>query len=109
MARLKKEEDMKRTAHLPRTRCTPYERGVIEDRAAQAGLSLSDYMRQMALSGHVIVREPMADIKLIMELNACGVNLNQLTRKAHILEEVDAVHLREVLARLSGLLDELMQ
>ncbi len=108
MARLKKEDDTKRTAHLPRTRCTPYERGVIEERAAQAGLSLSDYMRQMALSGHVIVREPMADNRLIYALLGIGRNLNQLTKKVHIFGEYDMALMRSVLRKIDGLLDKLL-
>ena len=110
MARPKKKKYERRDCVLPPIRCTHTERATIKANAAQASMSVSDYVREGSVAGDkIIVREPLADIKLIMELNACGVNLNQLTRKAHILEEVDAAHLREVLARLSGLLDELMQ
>ena len=108
MARLKKEEDTKRTAHLPRTRCTPYERGVIEDRAAQAGLSLSEYQRRACLEAVVVIREPMADNRLIYALLGIGRNLNQLTKKVHIFGEYDMALMRSVLRKIDGLLDKLL-
>ena len=121
MARPQKDEDTKRTAHLPRTRCTPSERAVIEAKAAQAGLSLSDYMRQMALCGHVIVREPLADIRLLAklntigaELNAIGNNINQMARLGHIHGKIDGLRLAELsrglherLTRIDDFLTEL--
>lgn len=83
------------------------ERSAIQDKAAHAGLSLSEYQRQACLETVVLAKDPLADLRLIRELNAIGVNLNQLTRKTHIHEEYDAVHLRALLGRLDGLLTEL--
>jgi hypothetical protein len=114
MARPKKKEDAKRTAHMPRTRCTLAERATIEARAAQAGLSMSDYTRQMAMTGHVIVREPVADIQLITrlngiasELNAIGRNINQMTRLANIHQKMDAPRLDDIAAALRERLSRL--
>ena len=108
MARPKKKDEDKRSSYLPPPRVTERERAAIEDRAAQAGLSLSDYMRQMALSGHVIVREPMADNRLIYALLGIGRNLNQLTKKVHIFGEYDAALMRSVLRKIDSLLDKLL-
>ena len=104
MARPKKDEDMRRTAHLPRTRCTPSERGAIEARAAQAGMSLSDYMRQMALHGHVIVREPLADKDFIFELKAQGRNFNQYQKKLNALH----LHVPEEVKRITTKIEKLI-
>ena len=107
MSRPQKKQEDKRTSHLPRTRCTLEERAAIQAKAAQAGLTLSEYQRQACLETAVLAKEPLADVRLIRELNAIGVNLNQLTRKTHIHEDYDAVHLRALLSRLDGLLTAL--
>ena len=108
MAKVQSTNQQKRSCVLPPLRCTEDERAAIQANAALAGLTLSQYMREAALEGHVIVKDPLADIALIRELKALGNNLNQLTRKAHIHDELSARQLREVLGRVSSVLDRLL-
>ena len=68
-------------------RLTPAEAAVLSDRAASAGMSLSDYVRHHALGGEAKrVRRPAmsGDIAaLVRQLAAVGNNLNQLVREMH--------------------------
>lgn len=83
MARPKKQPAERRTVSLS-CRLTWPERLLIETAAAQAGLSLCEYVRQQVLAGKVTVRQNRAlDHGVFDELRRIGVNLNQLTRLAH--------------------------
>ena len=87
MARPRKDPDELRTETLA-FRLTPAERLQIEAAAAEAGLSPSAYARKQAVKGRVIVpAHRTLDPALFDELRRIGVNLNQLTRLAHIREE----------------------
>ena len=119
MARPPKNEETKRSAHLPRVRCTASERASIEAKAAAAGLSAGEFLRRACLDGEVIARQALADIQLIQSLdrlaiaiNATGNNLNQLVRRAHIHGDCDTALLYQykaendaALARLDDLLE----
>ena len=121
MSRPLKAEKEKRSKVVPPCRVTNAELAAIKDRSAQAGLSLSEYMRQMALCGHVIVREPLSDIRLLAklntigaELNAIGNNINQMARLGHIHGQIDGLQLAELshglherLTRIDDFLTEL--
>ena len=78
MARPTKNEHEKRSASLPTIRVTQAERVLIEDKAATAGLSLSDFMRVLALTEQVKPRKTKLEASLLVELNRIGVNLNQI-------------------------------
>ena len=65
---------------LPQIRCSREERACIEQRAADAGMILSSYIRTQALKGRVVVKQSQADDVLIQEVNRVGVNLNQIAR-----------------------------
>jgi len=66
-------------------RVTPEEKASIDARAAQAGMMRSDFVREMAMTGKVVVRQSKnPNFQLINELNKIGVNLNQLVHNAHI-------------------------
>lgn len=65
-------------------RLTKEERARIDEQAKQAGMSRSDYVRNMVLNGQVTVKHTTVDFHLIHELNKIGVNLNQLVHAAHI-------------------------
>ena len=108
MPRPQKNEDEKRIAHLPRTRCTLAERSMIEAKAAQAGLTMSAYMRQMALHGQVMEREPVADKEFIFELKAQGRNFNQYQRKLNALHIHEPEEVRRIIKRIENMLDALL-
>lgn len=92
MARPKKEKKDLRTARLPHIRCTEMEHQVIKNNAKASGMSISDYIRFLALNKGEIVT-PVAndnhevlqslDDALVYELHRIGNNLNQLTKRYH--------------------------
>lgn len=62
-------------------RCTPDERAIIEDRAKEAGITLSDYVVASALGNRIerIVWDDEGVLKEVThELKKQGVNLNQI-------------------------------
>jgi len=65
-------------------RATDDECACIAARADQAGLSVSDYLRAVAVSGKVVVRQDAApNVETVNQLRRIGVNLNQITRTIH--------------------------
>ena len=108
MARPQKQARQKRDQFL-RVRLTPDEQSAVVARAAQAGIAMSDYARDLLLRGRIeIVSAPPAlSIEAITELNRIGVNLNQLTRIANATGEMPA-RLPSTLDRINALLDEAM-
>ena len=122
MARPKKVQSEVRDRRLSHIRVTGAEQATIQANAAQAGLSVSDYVRELALSGgQIIMREPLADVALITELNALGSelnaignNVNQMARLGNVHQKIDGVRLAELsqalqarLARLDDFLTEI--
>lgn len=56
----------------------------IQQAAAAAGKSLSDYARSMILKGRVVVQQTRAvDHAVFDQVRRIGVNLNQAVRKLH--------------------------
>lgn len=92
-------------------RVTVLEKAEIAATAQAAGMSLSDYVRARTLRAgplpRAVVRE--ADPALLSELNAIGVNVNQLARAIHRDSAFQkywhdiGLELRRVLARVAGL------
>jgi hypothetical protein len=85
---------------------TPTERAELDERAASAGVKLSDYVRAAALGYRLNVRNPLTE-KALFELGAIGNNLNQLARRVNTTERLDPEELanalrlwREMVARL---------
>ncbi|MEZ4938757.1 MAG: plasmid mobilization relaxosome protein MobC [Crocinitomicaceae bacterium] len=107
MARPKKEHTEKLTKHLPAVRCSESEYASIQARAAQASMTVSEFVRQMALNGKVVIKESQADFELMDQLRRIGVNLNQLTRKAHVRGEFPE-GLRDVYEQLQSVFDKLL-
>lgn len=98
------------------TRVTPIEQQRIMTAAVAAHISPSDYIRQAALRAQVIANgptppqtqpRPTRPVALVRELNAIGVNLNQLTRVANASGFIPA-GLEPVLDELNRLLDRLI-
>lgn len=108
MGRPKKQTDDKRAQWI-RARVSPAEHARVLTRAAQAGLSSSDFVRRSALSSQPVVAEAAAaDFELTDQLRRIGVNLNQLTRVANRTGFMPD-GLDEALARLSVLLDRMVE
>lgn len=91
MARPEKNIVDKKTHRLPHVRCTEDEGMTIRQKAAALGMSVSDYIRHVALSSGTPgandnkQSDPVSilDDKLVYELHRIGNNLNQLTKKYH--------------------------
>lgn len=107
MARPQKSETDKRTERLPHVRCTKGEKATIASKAAQAGMSVSDYIRKMAIEGEVVVRESQTDFALVDQLRRIGVNINQITQRLHQTEKLPP-DLSNVWRRLNNLLDRVI-
>ena len=82
MSRPKKQTDQTRS-HTVRARVTPDERTSIEQQAANAGLSLTEYVRRRVLGHRINPRPARVDFELVNQLRKIGVNLNQQTRRLH--------------------------
>lgn len=114
--RPKKTEHERRIASL-RAGVTLAEKQHVRDQARAAGMSEGEYIRRRVLGLPVVVREAKTDARLIHELNAIGVNLNQITRNVHAerlgaegcrLSDLDALRrqLRDVLDRALEAFDD---
>ena len=108
MARPLKNDAEKFTRRLPHIRCTEGEYAALLGKAAQAGLSLSEYVRQMAMNGKIIVRQSKVDFTLVDQLRRVGVNLNQQTRRMNLGGTV-APELRTLWEKLDKLLDQIIE
>lgn len=83
MARPRKPPADRRTVSLS-CRLTPAERLKVEHDALRAGLSASDYIRTLVLTGRIVVHENRTlDYQTYDQLRRIGVNLNQLARLAN--------------------------
>lgn len=83
MARPPLQPEERKDEVLPAVRVTASERAFVEEQAANAGLSLSEYQRLRLLKKKVAPRRVSADQKLLVELNRVGVNLNQIAHKVN--------------------------
>ena len=107
MARPKKTDSDKQTKHLPPVRCTEAEYAAILERAEQACLTLSEYIRKTSLEHKIVVKAGKADPELVFQLRKLAVNLNQQTRKFHQFNRVPP-ELDSLWTKLSGLLDKII-
>lgn len=79
MARPSKKEHERRTARLPHSRVTMAELLHVQEKADMAGLSVSDFIRTLALAEKITPKKSRLDAAMLSELNRIGVNINQLT------------------------------
>jgi len=90
-------------------KCSQYERRAIEVRAKSANLSVSEYLREMALTGKIDRRQkafPKEVLALSGTLNHTAANLNQIAKKRNSGEELNALE-RADLKVQSGVLKDL--
>lgn len=66
-----------------RVRLTTSERFLIESKAKQAGIRISDWFRAAALKAKVVTRITAEDRRTLHLLTGMSNNLNQLTKLAH--------------------------
>ena len=98
-------------------KCTPYERKVIEARAKSANLYVSEYLREIGLTGKIDRRDkalPKEVLNLTAALNHMGANLNQIAKKRNGADElspleraelkVQSGHLKEIAVQIKSYL-----
>lgn len=86
---------------------TKLEKLAIQKRAQKAGLNLSDYGRQMVLTGQAQVRLSPEENAILNQVAKLGNNLNQIAHKAHAdgIRSI-AFEASRLLGQLSQLLDK---
>jgi hypothetical protein len=91
-------------------KCTLSEREVIESRAKLIPLSVSEYLRQMGLTGNIDMRKkvfPKEILQFLGTLNHLAANLNQIAKKRNSFDELNALE-RAELQHLSGQVKQLV-
>lgn len=89
--------------------CTLLERKAIEHKAGSVGLTNSEYLREMGLSGKIDRLNkvlPREVLQLTGTLNHTAANLNQIARKRNSMDELNAIE-RAELNQLSRQVKEL--
>jgi hypothetical protein len=88
--------NIKITFRLSKSECEHFKK-----RVKKSGLSQEAYIRQL-INGLVPTDAPPPDYFAMMkELHAIGTNLNQIARKAHVLNAVDVKRYDENIAALN--------
>ncbi len=82
---------------------TGLEELAVKKRAERAGLNLSDYCRQMVVTGKAQARLTPAENEVLNQMAKLGNNLNQIAHKAH------ADGIRSIAFEASRLLQQLSQ
>lgn len=77
------QKKIKRASGI-RVRLTTSERFLIESKAKQAGVRISDWFRAAALKAKVVTRITNEDRRILHLLAGMANNLNQLTKLAHV-------------------------
>lgn len=90
-------------------KCTLYERKVIEARAKSANLSVSEYLREIGLTGKIDRRNkalPKEVLGFTAMLNHMAANLNQIAKKRNGIDELSPLERAELKVQ-SGQVKEL--
>ena len=93
MEGIRKDKSLKRKGGAPkkkvrremdiRIRLTALEKFLIENKAKEAGMRASNWIRAAAKSAKVTPRLTVAELEILRMLAGLANNLNQLTKKAH--------------------------
>jgi len=98
-------EKRERTAHVT-VRLSPAERSELDGKAEAEGLTVSSYIRQIALGGpppRQGKRRPHAQVDLVRllgQVGKIGSNLNQVARRMNAGDSVSAAEIQDTLAGL---------
>jgi hypothetical protein len=83
-------------------KCNREDKEKIQKRAKLVNLSVSKFMREIALNGHIDRREivfPNEVLQLIGTVNHAAANLNQIAKKRNGIEELNALERAELQIR----------
>lgn len=93
--------------------CTLSERNAIKYKATSAGLTNSEYLRQMGLTGKIDRHQkvlPKEVLLLTGTLNHLAANLNQIAKRRNSMDELNAIEraeLQQQSRQLKGLAGEI--
>ena len=73
----------KKKYKLPPVRLGTIDYAMVKKRSRQAGLTLTEYQRQMVLNGQVVERLSTEQMELYRQLAGMGNNMNQLAHQAN--------------------------
>ena len=73
----------KKKYKLPPVRLGTVDYVTVKNRSTQAGLTLTEYQRQMVLHGQVVERVSTEQMELYRQLAGMGNNMNQLAHQAN--------------------------
>ena len=73
----------KKKYKLPPVRLGTVDYVTVKNRSKQAGLTLTEYQRQMVLHGQVVERVSAEQMELFRQLAGMGNNMNQLAHQAN--------------------------
>jgi len=75
-------------------KCASYEQTMIIARAKKTGLTVSEYLRVLALNGQIVITEkvlPREVLSMAGTLNHIAANLNQIAKKRNsVVDELNA-------------------
>ena len=92
-------------------RLTENEKEYVSDKAKSVNMSTTAYARKMVLDGAIVYRDPTIYSKWMKELNAIGVNINQIAHNTNSIDNVisnDVVQLKKQYERLKDLYIEII-
>ena len=78
-------------SYVIKVKCTILERKVIERRAKEVGMKLSEYLRTMGLDGNIVRQQkvlPKEFLEYKAIINHTASNLNQIARKLNLTGEI---------------------
>jgi len=107
MTRPKKIIAEKNNQVLPPIRCSESERLNIRLNAEKLDMSVSEYVRSMALNGKITIQQSRHDFELVDQLRRIGVNINQQTKKLNGLGKVSP-ELQNLWLKLDQLLNQIL-
>lgn len=84
---------------LMATKCTLFERKVMEAKAKSMGLTVSEYLREIGLTGKIDRRNkalPKEVLGFTATLNHLAANLNQLAKKRNSSDELSPLERAEL-------------
>jgi hypothetical protein len=87
-------------------RLSKVEHYIIKSKARNAGLSMTTYVRQMAINGKITAKMDEEERQFVRQFVGIANNLNQLTKKAHQEGLLTAVMFFE---KYSNLFDEFLK
>lgn len=78
-------------------KCTSEQRREIQDRAAEAGMTVSEYLREIGTKGRIekrLIVFPKEVLQLTGNLNHLAANLNQIAKRRNSFEQLspDELH-----------------